>query len=562
MVPRALLSHPRCPRTPTVRGHQRRTRPSLHRGIAAEDDVPYAVQPPLDALGPLLDGQPQDAPDVAAPAPDPGARGSLAEVLGDGGLGAAIDELASAAERVRALVADVAVGAATVDQLSDLLAGLDAGRSAAVVLASRVEQHRLARRAHGLALESVLASHGVMTDPARRALVREARGLAALPGLARAAVDGTAGGAVVQAICAEVARVPAAERRRLDERIAAALGSGQLGPDGLIDAVRDAVDAALPRRTADERRRAVEGRFLALQPRLDGSLSGYLELDAESAAIVVEAVDTAAPPPSAGPDDLTRHALDDGEVVVPESWPRRRRGRQRADGLVRVCEDHLARGARDRGGGTAPAEAHLPAGQDEAGEGPAGEGVVRGSAGRCRCGGTTAQPATPPRARPRVLVLTDIAALTGHDELAGAARLLWSAVGRPPSLTPAAVRRLASDAQLRLILHDQGEVLGVSAPTTTIPVRVRAAVQARDQGCRWPGCRAPLRYTDLHHVVPRHDDGPTTVDNLVALCRRHHTCVTDGWWTLTMTPQGTVTVRRGRRGATEPAPVRRALPGP
>ncbi|WP_370469427.1 HNH endonuclease signature motif containing protein [Egicoccus halophilus] len=41
------------------------------------------------------------------------------------------------------------------------------------------------------------------------------------------------------------------------------------------------------------------------------------------------------------------------------------------------------------------------------------------------------------------------------------------------------------------------------------------------EGAR-PGCRAPTAWTDLHHVVPRRRDGPTTVDNLVCLCRRHH----------------------------------------
>lgn len=532
MISGDAYARPSAARHVGLRGDRRWAHPPLRGELVREGGGPYAVQPPLDALGQLLAAAGSGATDVdsASLPADPGPRGTLVDVLGDGGLGVAVDELVAAAERVRALVADVAVGADSVDHLSDLLAGLDAGRSAAVVLAARVEQHRLPRRAHGLTLESLLASHGVMTGPARRALVRDVRGLAALPGLAQAAAAGLAGGALVQAVCAEAARLPAADRQRLDEQLAAALRAGELGPDGLLDAVRDAVDAALPQRTAEDRRRAVEGRFLAFQPRIDGSLSGYLELDAESAAIVVEAVDAAAPPPSAGPDDLTRHALDDGEVVVPEHWPRRCRGRQRADGLVRVCEDHLAGAAA-----TSDADPAASPGPDAAASS---------------------------RARPRMLVLTDIAVLTGHDELATATRLLWSAVGRPPSLTPAAARRLASDAQLRLVLHDGGEVLGVSAPTTTIPTRVRAAVQARDQGCRWPGCQAPLRYTDLHHVVPRHEDGPTTVENLVALCRRHHTCVTDGWWTLTMTSQGTVTVRRGRRSATEPAPVRRALPDP
>jgi hypothetical protein len=83
---------------------------------------------------------------------------------------------------------------------------------------------------------------------------------------------------------------------------------------------------------------------------------------------------------------------------------------------------------------------------------------------------------------------------------------------------------------------------------------VRAAVWQRDQGCRFPGCRMPIQFTDCHHVIGREDDGPTVVSNLVALCRRHHTAVTEGRWTLTMTPEGTVTVGRGRRRATSDPP--------
>ncbi len=155
--------------------------------------------------------------------------------------------------------------------------------------------------------------------------------------------------------------------------------------------------------------------------------------------------------------------------------------------------------------------------------------------------------------------MTDVATLTGHDELASASRLLWASVGQPPRLTPAMVRRLASDADLQLVLHDDGALLGSTAPVETIPAPVRAAVLARDRGCRFPGCQAPPRYLDLHHVLPREKDGPTTCDNLVGLCRRHHTAVTLGRWSLSMTPDGVVTVRRGRRIATSDPPHRRQL---
>jgi hypothetical protein len=84
---------------------------------------------------------------------------------------------------------------------------------------------------------------------------------------------------------------------------------------------------------------------------------------------------------------------------------------------------------------------------------------------------------------------------------------------------------------------------------------VRRAVHARDQGCRFPSCRAPAAWCDLHHVIARHHGGPTTVENLASLCRRHHTLITAGRWRLDMTADGTVTVRRGRHRHTSRPPL-------
>lgn len=158
------------------------------------------------------------------------------------------------------------------------------------------------------------------------------------------------------------------------------------------------------------------------------------------------------------------------------------------------------------------------------------------------------------RARPRVLVSCELQDLAG-EATSHMARLLTAVPGLRPAVTHEALRRLASDADLQLIIRDRGQVVGVSAPTSTIPARVRAAVAARDQGCRFPGCRMPIQFTDCHHVTSRDDEGPTIVSNLVALCRRHHVAVTEGRWRLRMTEDGTVTVKRGRRTATSDPPT-------
>jgi 5-methylcytosine-specific restriction endonuclease McrA len=165
------------------------------------------------------------------------------------------------------------------------------------------------------------------------------------------------------------------------------------------------------------------------------------------------------------------------------------------------------------------------------------------------------------RPRTRAVVVVDIAHLTDDDVTpAGrAARLLWRLHGAPPALTTAGVKRLCDDADLQLLLTHGHTILGITAPTPSIPTRLREAVYARDQGCRFAGCRAPVAWCDLHHVTAREDGGPTILTNLVALCRRHHTAITTGRWTLTMTDDGTVTLRRGRIVHTTDPPLHLTL---
>ena len=72
--------------------------------------------------------------------------------------------------------------------------------------------------------------------------------------------------------------------------------------------------------------------------------------------------------------------------------------------------------------------------------------------------------------------------------------------------------------------------LSVGRATRTIPAHIRTALVLRDQGCRFPGCDRPPAWTDGHHIIHWGDGGPTELENLVSLCRRHHRRVhEDGW---------------------------------
>ena len=88
-------------------------------------------------------------------------------------------------------------------------------------------------------------------------------------------------------------------------------------------------------------------------------------------------------------------------------------------------------------------------------------------------------------------------------------------------------RRLACDAScVEVVEGPEGQVLDVGRRTRTVPPAIRRALEARDRGCRFPGCG--LRFTDAHHVVLWADGGDTSLRNLLLLCARHHRAVHEG----------------------------------
>ncbi len=97
-----------------------------------------------------------------------------------------------------------------------------------------------------------------------------------------------------------------------------------------------------------------------------------------------------------------------------------------------------------------------------------------------------------------------------------------------PSIAAETARRLACDASVvTLIENDRGEPLNIGRKTRSIPPALRRALNARDKGCRFPGC-TNTRYVDAHHIHHWADGGETKSSNLVSLCRFHHRLVHEG----------------------------------
>jgi uncharacterized protein DUF222/HNH endonuclease len=120
-----------------------------------------------------------------------------------------------------------------------------------------------------------------------------------------------------------------------------------------------------------------------------------------------------------------------------------------------------------------------------------------------------------------------------------AARLLSGPAGLASCLRTGLLPRPAAAVSLPL---------DIGAATDTIPVHLRRAVTLRDQHCVFPGCSQPPRACQAHHIIPRAEGGPTSLDNLVLLCPFHHLIAVHRWgWTITLNPDGTTTATYGSR---------------
>ncbi|MEV5040574.1 HNH endonuclease signature motif containing protein [Microbacterium sp. LMI1x-1-1.1] len=118
--------------------------------------------------------------------------------------------------------------------------------------------------------------------------------------------------------------------------------------------------------------------------------------------------------------------------------------------------------------------------------------------------------------RARVQVLIPAATLTGVDD--GPCDL----TGRSP-IDPATARTLAGDTLVwERLFHDPTTGVTVSTDSYRVPSGMRRFLQARDQHCRFPGCRVAAIRCEVDHTHDHALGGKTELSNLAHLCQRHH----------------------------------------
>jgi len=106
-----------------------------------------------------------------------------------------------------------------------------------------------------------------------------------------------------------------------------------------------------------------------------------------------------------------------------------------------------------------------------------------------------------------------------------------SALDDGPAVSPETARRICCDSSVVAISHRNGRTVRAGRKTRAIQPALRRALEARDRGCRFPGCQN-RRFVDAHHIRHWAHGGETALDNLVLLCGRHHIFVHEGGFTI------------------------------
>ncbi len=135
-----------------------------------------------------------------------------------------------------------------------------------------------------------------------------------------------------------------------------------------------------------------------------------------------------------------------------------------------------------------------------------------------------------------------------HLSILAEEQTLAGTPGAPPAqtgygalLTARQVLALACHAEISLIRWRDGLPLDVGRRYRTETPALRRALEARDQGCRGPGCSIPAAWCTAHHLTPWSQGGTTSLDTTALFCFVHHQVfIHQLGWTITGNPNGTL----------------------
>ena len=129
--------------------------------------------------------------------------------------------------------------------------------------------------------------------------------------------------------------------------------------------------------------------------------------------------------------------------------------------------------------------------------------------------------------RPTVVFRVDLASLR-RGETEGDEVCEIQGVGPVPLAT---ANRVLGDAFVKIVIAEGKDVSTVCHLGRTVPAHLQTALEERDRSCAVPRCDTEYRLEN-HHLTPITEHGPTSLSNLVRICRWHHDLLTYEGWSL------------------------------
>ncbi|MBX3077874.1 MAG: DUF222 domain-containing protein [Cryobacterium sp.] len=86
----------------------------------------------------------------------------------------------------------------------------------------------------------------------------------------------------------------------------------------------------------------------------------------------------------------------------------------------------------------------------------------------------------------------------------------------------------------RVVFDDAGRIIELGSPERCFTQQQRKAIALRDGECSVPGCHIPAAWSEIHHVDPAENGGPTHTDNGLLLCWFHHRTLDKSGWRFRM----------------------------
>jgi hypothetical protein len=135
---------------------------------------------------------------------------------------------------------------------------------------------------------------------------------------------------------------------------------------------------------------------------------------------------------------------------------------------------------------------------------------------------------------PNVVAVADIGELLGLSPHLAAGRREIEGIG---PVTRTVLDQMCCDSRFtRFIMAGKSEVLDMGRSARVATPAQRRVLAVRDRHCRFPSCVRKPQWCDAHHIAGWVESlGETNIDNLILLCRRHHTLVHNSRWAITRT---------------------------